>query len=68
MLVVHMHSDDDDVHVRRGLYVLWWSAPLLSIPLLFHFQQGFDHLQSLLINPATYPTGKVSKTAILEKC
>ncbi|KAL5477304.1 hypothetical protein EMCRGX_G024084 [Ephydatia muelleri] len=31
-------------------------------------KQGFDHLQSLLINPATYPTGKVSKTAILEKC
>ncbi len=30
-------------------------------------QQGFDHLQSLVINTSAYPSGKVSKAVILEK-
>ena len=30
-------------------------------------KQGFDHLQSLVIDPASYPSGKVSKAAVLEK-
>ena len=30
-------------------------------------KQGFEQLQSLVVNPASYPGGKVSKATILEK-
>jgi MAX-like protein X len=30
-------------------------------------KQGFDQLQSLVIDPSSYPSGKVSKAAVLEK-
>ena len=30
-------------------------------------KNGFDHLQSLVINPTQYPSGKVSKAVLLEK-
>ncbi len=30
-------------------------------------QSGFDQLQSLVINPNVFPSGKVSKATILEK-
>ena len=30
-------------------------------------KQGFEHLQSLVVNPSSFPSGKVSKAVILEK-
>ena len=30
-------------------------------------KNGFDHLQSLVINPSQFPSGKISKATILEK-
>jgi len=53
------------------LFVLWvWHVYLLISTCdvsLFCSQNGFDQLQSLVINPNAYPSGKVSKAAILEK-
>ena len=31
-------------------------------------KQGFEQLQSLVVNPSLFPSGKVSKAIILEKC
>ena len=36
-------------------------------PFVLNLQNGFDQLQSLVINPTAYPSGKVSKAVILEK-
>ena len=41
---------------------------LIPLPQFLPPQQGFDHLQSLVINLSAYPSGKVSKATILEKC
>ena len=30
-------------------------------------KQGFEHLQLLVVNPSSFPSGKVSKAVILEK-
>ena len=54
-----------------GLYVLGGIHTILNIVLVcvyvFPLQHGFSQLQSMVVNLASYPSGKVSKATILEK-
>ena len=60
-------SGGDKPGIRPLVWHYGWEGMVVTLSPSLLLQQGFDQLQSLVINLSSYPSGKVSKAAILEK-